>query len=149
MTKFVELLKARKYTEAVTELDSVANCFGFTREAEVLVEEAIKELVYPELMRFCVMFIISVSKKPYTDERCDMCVNTAKTVINTIQSALDNFEVLDPKWVLGFTSTIHRMHPTVMQAASQVPFYFIAKHATTSLKCVIDNNEDWWKMPLI
>lgn len=141
--QFLEYLAARAYAMANKELDSIANVYGFAREVPEIAQ-AMREQAPDQALAFCTAFVVALSQKN-PDGRNEMCVRVARRlVLHGVELEEDQGGVL---FEVGGRIRTGYMHPTVMQQAAQLAFYYLDQEGM-----VPDNIKDdskWWRMPLI
>lgn len=141
--KFLEYLKAKAYAMANQELDSIANCFGFAREVPEIAE-AMREQAPDEAQNFCIAFVVALSQK-HPDGRNEDCVRMAKRlVLAGVELEEDRGGIL---YEVGGRIRTGYMHPTVMQQAAQLVFYYLDGDGMVPEDIKVDSR--WWRMPLI
>jgi hypothetical protein len=141
--KFLEYLKAKAYAMANQELDSIANCFGFAREVPEIAE-AMREQAPDEAQNFCIAFVVALSQK-VPDGRNEDCVRMAKRlVLAGVGLEEDQGGIL---YEVGGRIRTGYMHPTVMQQAAQLVFYYLDQDGMVPEDIKVDSR--WWRMPLI
>jgi hypothetical protein len=142
MEKFIEALGRKAWADASRELDSSSNCFGFAR----YVPETAAKLddTYPEEAEtFFLAFIIAVSNRT-PDGRSEDSIRLAKRIIAESGLTCSNDKAA---YEVGLRIRSGAMHPTVMQQACQLAFYYLDSkgYVADSIK----EDDHWWRMPLI
>lgn len=144
MEKFIECLKNRAYALATKELDSLANSFGFGRKVPDMVQAIEDAGVGEEAYNFSVAFVLAVAQR-YPDGRCEQSVGIAKKLIaNGLGLEEDQQGILKE---VSLRVVGGSMHPTVMQQAAQLAFYFL--DTTGNIPSEVKDCKSWWRMPLI
>lgn len=141
MEKFIEALGRQAWADANRELDSSANCFGYARHVPEYAAQL--DATYPEEAEtFFTAFIKSVSTR-YPDGRCEDSVALARKIV------LGGLGEGDPRanYEVNLRIGSGQMHPTVMQQAAQLAFYYLDSkgYVPDELK----TSDTWWRMPLI
>lgn len=140
---FIEYLKAKAYAMANKELDSIANVYGFAREVPEIAE-AMREQAPDAAQNFCTAFVVALSQK-VPDGRNEDCVRMAKRlVLAGVELEEDQDGIL---YEVGGRIRTGYMHPTVMQQAAQLAFYYLDLCGEVDEKLKEDSK--WWRMPLI
>lgn len=141
--KFLEYLKAKAYAMANQELDSIANCYGFARQVPEIAE-AMREQAPDEAQNFCIAFVVALSQKR-PDGRNEICVRMAqRLVLAGVELEEDQGGIL---YEVGGRIRTGYMHPTVMQQAAQLVFYYLDGDGVVPEDVKVDSK--WWRMPLI
>ena len=140
---FIKYLKEKAYAMANQELDRIANCFGFAREVPELAE-AMREQAPDAAQNFCTAFVVALSEK-VPDGRNEACVRKAQhLVLHGVGLEEDQGGIL---YEVGGRIRTGYMHPTVMQQAAQLAFYYLDLCGEVDEE--LKGDDRWWRMPLI
>ena len=140
---FIAYLKAKAYAMANRELDGIANVYGFAREVPEIAE-AMREQAPDAAQNFCTAFVVALSQK-VPDGRNEDCVRMAKRlVLAGVELEEDQEGIL---FEVGGRIRTGYMHPTVMQQAAQLVFYYLDGDGMVPDSLKVDSK--WWRMPLI
>ena len=141
---FIKYLEAKAYAMANKELDLIANCFGFAREVPEIAK-AMQEQAPDAAHNFCTAFVVALSQK-VPDGRNERCVQKAKSlVLHGVGLEEDQGGIL---YEVGGRIRTGYMHPTVMQQAAQLVFYYLDLCGEVD-ESVKGDDAYWWWMPLI
>lgn len=149
MDKFVEAIKEGNWSQATVIIDSEANSFSFARCVPEVAEQLVA--VGENATAYCKAFLSAISLR-YPDGRCEKSVGIAQTVID---NDVDTWTIDDSKsgvqrkvMLEGMTRiSSGSMHPTVMQQAAQLIFYYL--DLVGLIPDVVKDCKTWWRMPLI
>lgn len=141
---FIEYLKAKAYAMANKELEGIANAYGFHREVPEIAQ-AMREQAPDQATAFCTAFVVALSRK-VPDGRNEDCVRMAqRLVLSGVGIEEDQEGVL---FEVGGRIRSGQMHPTVMQQAAQLVFYYLDGDGMVS-DDIKGGLRDWYRMPLI
>lgn len=144
MEKFYDYLKEKAWMLACKTLDSAANSFGFARQVPDIVQEIENRQLGEEAYTFFAAFVTATAQR-YPDGRCEKSVGIAKQIIEAGMLDMDGTE--NAVREVGVKVIGGSMHPTVMQQAAQLAFYFLDTAGAVPAELKEDNY--WWRMPLI
>lgn len=145
MEKVIEMLKQRAWSLATKELESVANSFGFARYVPEYAQELEDAGVGEEAYVFFTAFVLAMAQR-YPDGRCEDSIRMAKKLIANGLGLDDPSPLREVEMRLIGAS----MHPTVMQQAAQLAFYFLDTCGEVPEEIKVDTDyKTWWRMPLI
>lgn len=141
MDKFIEALKQKTWAIANKELDSTANCFGFARIVPETVDKLTSECP-EEAEVFFTAFVLAMAQR-MPDGRSEKSIGFARRLV------LAGLEGLNDKtdYEVGLRIKTGQMHPTVMQQAAQLAFYFLDTRG--KVPAGLKDCDTWWRMPLI
>lgn len=142
MEKFIEALGRRAWADASRELDSASNCFGFARTVPDTAAK-LDDTCPEEAETFFLAFILAVSNR-IPDGRSEDSIHLAKRIVSESNLTCSNDKAL---YEVGLRIRNGVMHPTVMQQACQLAFYYLDSkgYVPDSIK----EDDHWWRMPLI
>lgn len=144
MEKFIEYLKARAYALATKELDSEANSFGFARRVPEIAQAIEDAQAGEEAYNFSVAFVLAMAQR-YPDGRDEKSIGLAKKLIASGLGLEEGQEGILKEVSLRVVRG--SMHPTVMQQAAQLAFYFLDSKGL--IPAEVKDCDTWWRMPLI
>ena len=140
MEKFIQAIADADFETATKELEGMANCFGFYHRVLEIAEAL--EPYRANAVEFCGAFLKTMVQR-YPDGRDEKSIGIAKSILDevTIESSREADSAVRSRIVEA------SMHPTVMQQAAQVVFYFLDQQGMVPDR--LKPYKDWWRMPLI
>ena len=127
MEKVIEMLKQRAWSLAVKELENVANSFSFSKYVPEYAQQLEDAGVGEEAYVLFTAFVLTMVQR-YPDGRCEDSIRMEGEMRGRGAS----------------------MHPTVMQQAAQLAFYFLDTCGAVPEEIKVDTDyKTWWRMPLI
>ena len=140
MEKFIQAIADADFETATKELEGMANSFGFYHKV-LEIAEALGPY-RANAVEFCGAFLKAMVQR-YPDGRDEKSIGVAKTLLDevTIESSRQADQAVRSRIVDA------SMHPTVMQQAAQVAFYFLDQQGMVPER--LKPYKDWWRMPLI
>ena len=145
MEKVIEMLKQRAWSLAVKELENVANSFSFSRYVPEYAQQLEDAGVGEEAYVLFTAFVLTMVQR-YPDGRCEDSIRMAKKIVANGLGLDDPAPLKEVEMrVIGAS-----MHPTVMQQAAQLAFYFLDTCGAVPEEIKVDTDyKTWWRMPLI
>lgn len=141
MEKVLEALQRRAWADANREFDLSANRFGYARH----VPEWAAQLddCCPEAAEVFFLAFVEAIARRFPDGRDEESIGLAKKIVAAGVTCPNQQAFYEVNLRIGSG----QMHPTVMQQAAQLAFYYL--DAKGYVPDELKTSDTWWRMPLI